>query len=88
MLGTHVRLAPKTHSGDRAEVRQALGRKIPVGIRVGPRLQVKKPKMRDLAHRLSLYEVASPRVRHNVEALLLRVFANQTHNSNKGNFKQ
>ena len=71
----------------RAEVRQTLGRNIPVGLRLGPTLKKKNPKIRDLATHLSLYKVDSPRLRHNTEVMLLRVFANQTHNSNIGNFK-
>lgn len=71
----------------RTEVRQTLGRKIPVAIRVGPKLNKQQPKMSDLVARISLYQVVSPRLRHNLEALLLRIFANQTHNSNIGTFK-
>ena len=71
----------------RAEVGQTLGRAIPVGIRLGPSLKKKNHKIKDLATHLSLYEVDSPRLRHNLEVLLLRVFANQTHNSNIGRFK-
>ena len=71
----------------RAEVRQTLGRQIPVGIRIGPKLKKVKPKQQDLATHLSLYQIDSPRVRHNIEVLLLRVFANQTHNSNVGTFR-
>lgn len=71
----------------RAEVRQTLGRRIPVGMRFGPRLNKTRPRMSDLATHLSLYAIPSPRVRHNMEVLLLRVFANQTHNSNIGNFR-
>ena len=40
----------------------------------------------ELAMYLSLYEIESRRLRHNVEALLIRVFINQTHNSNIGHF--
>ena len=71
----------------RVEVRQTLGRKIPVGIRLGPKLNKKQHKIKDLATHLSLYEIDSPRMRHNIEVLLLRVFANQTHNSNIGSLK-
>ena len=70
----------------RLEVRQTLGRKIPVPIRFGPQLTKSKPKISTLAKLLSLYEVPSPRTRHNVEALLLRIIPNQTHNSNIGWF--
>lgn len=75
----------------RLEVRQTLAREIPVGIRIkhGSKghLAKVKPRLKDLAHYISLYEITSPRIRHNLESLLLRVFANQTHNSNVGTFK-
>lgn len=71
----------------RTEIYQTLGRKVPVGIRLGPNLRRTQPKLKALATHLSLYEIESPRARHNIEALLLRVFANQTHNSNKGSFR-
>lgn len=71
----------------RSEVRQTLGRAIPVGLRIGPTLKKKQPKIKDLATHLSLYQIDSPRLRHNTEVMLLRVFANQTHNTNIGNFK-
>ena len=70
----------------RGEIRQTLGRQIPVAIRLGPTLAKKKPQMKDLVGSLSLYRIASPRLRHNLESLLLRIFANQTHNSNIGTF--
>ncbi|MBA2587355.1 MAG: hypothetical protein H0U98_01895 [Alphaproteobacteria bacterium] len=68
----------------RAEIRQACNRKIPVGIRLGPKLKKVNPKINDLAAYLSLYEIPSKRVRHNFESMLLRIIANQTHNSNIG----
>ena len=70
----------------RAEVRQTLGRKIPVAIRIGPTLEKERPKMKDLVEMMSLYRISSSRLRHNLESLLLRIFANQTHNSNIGKF--
>lgn len=70
----------------RTEVRQTLSRKIPVAIRFGPRLTKSKPKIRTLASCISLYAISSSRARHNIEALLLRVVPNQTHNSNIGWF--
>jgi hypothetical protein len=70
-----------------SEVQQTLRRNIPVGLRFGPSLKKKQPKISDLATHLSLYRIPSPRLRHNMEVLLLRVFANQTHNSNIGSFK-
>lgn len=71
----------------RAEVQQTLNRQIPVGLRLGNMLNsTAYPLIRDLAKYLSLYKVSSPRLRHNLEAMLLRVFVNQTHNTNVGNF--
>ncbi len=70
----------------RGEVRQTLGRKIPVAIRFAPSLTKSKPMIRTLATYISLYEISSSRARHNIEALLLRVVPNQTHNSNIGWF--
>lgn len=72
----------------RAEVRQTLNRSVPVSIRFAPHLQNNSyPKLKALATHMSLYVVRSPRLRHNLEALLLRTFANQTHNQNFGRFK-
>lgn len=68
----------------RAEVRQTLGRHLPVGIRFGPKLKKDKPYLGDVATRVSLYEILSSRLRHNIEAMFLRAAANQTHNSNIG----
>ena len=67
----------------RAEVRQTLGRSIPVGMRLGPSLDnSKSPKFKELTTHLSLYEIENQKLRHNVEALLIRIFVNQTHNTN------
>ena len=55
-------------------------------MRFGPKMNRKRPQIRELATYLSLYEIESRRLRHNVEALLIRVFINQTHNSNIGHF--
>jgi hypothetical protein len=71
----------------RAEVKQTLGRRLPVALRFGPTLGKKRPFLRDVASRLSLYEILSSRLRHNVEAMFLRAVANQTHNSNIGKAK-
>jgi len=71
----------------RLEVWQTLDRSIPVPIRFGPSLKKKRPRIRTLATHLSMYRVANPRLRHNLEAMFLRVFVNQTHNSNIGTFK-
>lgn len=73
----------------RSEIRQTLGRKIPVSIRINKKQQLKKirPQIKDLAHYVSAYNIRSSRLRHNLESLLLRVLPNQTHNSNIGKFK-
>ena len=71
----------------RAEVWQTLGRSIPVGMRFGPNMKKSKPTISDLATYISLYEIDDARLRHNIEALLIRVLINQTHNSNIANFK-
>jgi hypothetical protein len=71
----------------RTEVRQTLGRRIPVGLRFGSKLNKERPYLRDVAKRLSLYGVESERVRHNLEVMFLRAIANQTYNSNIGRFK-
>jgi len=70
----------------RTEVWQTLNRSIPVPIRLGPKLRKKKPQIRELAFYYSLYEVDNAMLRHNLEALILRVFANHTHNTNLGSF--
>ena len=71
----------------RAEVKQSLGRRLPVALRFGPELKKKRPFLSDVASRLSLYEIPSARLRHNIEALFLRAAANQTHNTNIGKAK-
>jgi len=71
----------------RAEVRQTLKRRMPTSLRFGPKLGKQRPYLHDVAHRLSLYEILSKRLRHNVEAIFLRAVANQTHNSNIGKAK-
>lgn len=71
----------------RTEVSQALNRMVPSSIRLGPDLSKKdRPKMRQLAVYYSLYEVDNGILQRNLEALLLRAFANQTHNTNVGRF--
>lgn len=70
------------------EVRQALHRKVNFPVRRGPNLSKKAhPKYREIATFMSAYEVPSPRMRHNLEALLLRTFPNQSHNNKMGNFE-
>jgi transcriptional regulator with XRE-family HTH domain len=68
------------------EIRQTLRRRIPLGLRFGPKLKKSQPVLRDIVARISAYEVQSPRLRHNLEAFLLRAIPNQTHNSNIGKF--
>ena len=70
----------------RTQVWQTLGRKIPVGMRFGPNMRKSRPTIWDLATYMSLYKIENSRLRHNIEALLIRVFINQTHNSNIGKF--
>jgi excinuclease UvrABC nuclease subunit len=71
----------------RNELKQTLNRKIPSGLRLGPKLNKQRPKLKELAAYYSIFEVPSPRARHNMEAFLLRVFINQTHNTNIGSFR-
>ncbi|MBI1807014.1 MAG: hypothetical protein HYR76_08200 [Ignavibacteria bacterium] len=72
----------------RVEIAQTLNRKVNFTIRVGPNLSKKaNPKFKEVATRVSAYVVESNRLRHNLEALLLRVFPNHSHNNKRGNFK-
>ena len=72
----------------RQEVWQTLGRSIPIGMRFGPDLGTNQyPTLWDVATYYSLYEISDSTLRHNVEALLLRVFINQTHNRKIGKFR-
>ena len=71
----------------RDQVWHTLDRKIPVGMRFGPNMRKSRPTIWDLATYMSLYEIENSRLRHNIEAFLIRVFINQTHNSNIGKFK-
>ena len=84
--GTNVLYVGKAKSF-RAEVWQTLGRKIPVGMRLGPSMKRTRPTLWDVAAFVSLYGIENDELRHNVEALLIRVFINQTHNTHIGNFK-
>ena len=73
----------------RAEVWSALDRKIPAGMHFGCSRLKKTPKtFWDLTHHVSLYEIKNAVLRHNIEALLIRVFINQTHNRKLGRFKR
>ena len=70
------------------EVGQALNRPANFAVRRGPKIALKaKPKYVVLAKRMSAYVVKSPRLRHNLEAMLLRAFPNQSHNNKMGNFR-
>ncbi|MHB1260176.1 MAG: GIY-YIG nuclease family protein [Thermoplasmatota archaeon] len=72
----------------RAELRQTLRRKTNFPIRSGPKLSEKaNPEYQEITMRLSAYQVNSVRLRHNLEALLLRMLPNQSHNNKLGNFK-
>lgn len=72
----------------RAEIQQTLRRKTNFPVRSGPQLsKKKKPQYRDIVGYYSAYGVQSSRLRHNLEALLLRVFPNQSHNNKMGNFR-
>ena len=70
-----------------AEIRQTLNKSTSVGMRLGSKLDNQRPRYRDLTTHLSLYGIENVRLRHNVEALLLRIFINQTHNRNVGKFR-
>jgi hypothetical protein len=70
------------------EVNQTLQRHANFAIRTGPNLSKKnKPLYRGVATHISIYIVKSARLRHNLEALLLRIFPNQCHNNKLGSFK-
>lgn len=70
------------------EVSQALQRAMNFPVRTGPALSKKNhPKYKAVATHLTAYEVPSPRMRHNLEAFLLRAFPNQSHNNKMGNFR-
>jgi hypothetical protein len=70
------------------EVGQALQRKMNFPVRLGPKLTKKThPKYKVVAEYITAYEVPSPRMRHNLEALLLRAFPNQSHNNKLGRFR-
>lgn len=71
----------------KTELNQALNRRCNFPVRRGPDLANKHhPRYRDIATHLSAYRVDSKRLRHNLEALLLRFFPNQSHNNKMGNF--
>jgi len=70
------------------EMSLALQRKMNFPVRLGPSLSKKAhPKYKVVATYIAAYEVPSRRVRHNLEALLLRAFPNQSHNNKLGRFQ-
>ncbi|MBE3087968.1 MAG: hypothetical protein IMZ71_02470 [Chloroflexi bacterium] len=72
----------------RAEVFQTLNRKVNFTLRRGPRISTKAhPKYKEVSVRMSAYVVGPPRLRHNLEALLLRFYLNEAHNNKMGNFR-
>jgi hypothetical protein len=73
----------------RVEVNQALNRRVNSVVRLGPKISKKAhPKYRPMAALISAYEVPAARLRHNLEALLLRMFPNELHNNKMGNFRK
>jgi hypothetical protein len=69
------------------EVGQSLQRQMNFPVRLGPMLAKKhRPKYKVVATHLSAYSIPSPRMRHNIEALLLRSFPNQSHNNKMGKY--
>lgn len=72
----------------RAEVSQTLNRKVNFAVRRGPKITERAhPKYKDLAVRMSAYIVQPLRLRHNLEAILLRIFLNNSHNNKMGDFR-
>lgn len=72
----------------KAEINQTLNREMNFPVRLGPHLSKKTHrKYKIVAKFFSAYSVPSPRMRHNLEALLLRVFPNQSHDNQMGNFQ-
>ena len=75
----------KTENFERRVKETLVNKETQVEMQIGKKTK-KKLKMRDLATNLSLYKIDSETVRHNLEALLLRVLINQTHNKKVGEF--
>lgn len=71
------------------EISQVLQRQMNFPVRLGPKLSKKALRKHKevVATYFTAYEVPSPRMRHNLEALLLRCFPNQSHNNKLGNFR-
>jgi transcriptional regulator with XRE-family HTH domain len=73
----------------RAEVTQTLNRKANLVVRRGPDITSKAhSKYKSMAKLMTAYVVPPQRLRHNLEALLLRMFPNELHNNKMGNFKR
>lgn len=72
----------------RNEIRQTLRRQIPISLRVyrAGTLRNARPTFESLTKYYSAYSIKNRRVRHNLEALVLRIISNSTYNSNVGNF--
>lgn len=72
----------------RAELAQTLNRKVNFTLRRGPNISKKAhPRFKEVAVRMSAYVVEPPKLRHNLEALLLRVYLNEAHNNKMGSFR-
>lgn len=72
----------------RAELTQTLNRKVNFTLRRGSDISKKAtPKFKEIATRMSAYVVESEALRHNIEAVLLRIFLNETHNNKTGKFR-
>ncbi len=72
----------------KAEITQTLNREANFSVRRGPKITKRaRPKFRELTTRISVYIVERKNLRHNLEAFLLRVFLNETHNNKLGNFR-
>ena len=72
----------------RTEIWVARNKSVRVGMRFGSDMKKSQPNIGKLAQYMSLYEISNKSLRHNIEALLIRVFINQTHNQNVGKFKK
>jgi hypothetical protein len=72
----------------RAEVTQTLNRTVNFTLRRGPKISKKAhPKYKEVAVRMSAYIIEPPKLRHNLEALLLRIYLNEAHNNKMGSFR-
>lgn len=83
--GSHVLYVGKAKDFS-LEVPQTLNTLL-IPIRCNPHLQWSYKPIGELAMHLSLYKIENVRLRHNIEALLLRVFSSHTYNSRIGHFR-